>query len=108
MTSEFGQLEPIRQKNQQQILCLIFSLHKLLKHSPTYTAYFLVHSLDILSYFSLFVLYRVAISGTRGSSGFGSVNREHIDNNTLLIVRAGLQLFFKISKHIPPLLLILG
>ena len=33
---------------------------------------------------------------------------EHIDNKTLLIVKAGLQLSFKISKHIEPLELILG
>jgi hypothetical protein len=44
----------------------------------------------------------MAISGTKGSSGLGSVNREQIDNNTLEIVRAGDQLSFKISKQIPP------
>ena len=35
------------------------------------------------------------------------VNNDEIDNNTLLIVRAGLHSSFNISKHIPPPLLIL-
>ena len=48
------------------------------------------------------------MSTTSGSSGFGSSNKEHIDNNTFDMVRAGLQLSFKISKQIPPLLLIFG
>ena len=48
------------------------------------------------------------MSPTNGSSGFGSVNKEDIDNKVLDTVKAGLQLFCKISKHIDPLILILG
>lgn len=35
------------------------------------------------THFSLSALYVWAISGTRGSSGFGSQRREQIDNNTV-------------------------
>lgn len=45
-------------------------------------AYFLVHSLANSLYFSRSVLYILAISGTSGSSGFGSQSREQIDNRT--------------------------
>ena len=46
-------------------------------------AYFLVHSLAVASYLGLSVLYIYAISGTKGSSGLGSVSNELIDNNTV-------------------------
>ena len=39
-------------------------------------AYFLVHSLAVASYFTRSFLKMWAISGTRGSSGLGSVSRE--------------------------------
>merc|ERR1719229_47245 len=68
-----------------------------------YCAYFRVHSEAVLSCCFRFFLYSVAISGTRGSSGLGSVSREQIDKSTLEIVKAGLQLSFRMSKHIPPL-----
>lgn len=45
-------------------------------------AYFRVHSRASSLYFSRSVLYIRAISGTSGSSGFGSQSREQIDNNT--------------------------
>lgn len=45
-------------------------------------AYFLVHSRANSLYFSRSVLYILAISGTSGSSGFGSQSREQIDNKT--------------------------
>lgn len=44
---------------------------------------------------------------TRGSEGLQSVNNEHIDSKTFDIVRAGLQLSFKMSRHITPLLFML-
>lgn len=47
-----------------------------------YIAYFLVHSRAVASYRARSVLYRCAISGTRGSSGFGSVSIEQIDSRT--------------------------
>merc|ERR1719162_668151 len=55
-----------------------------------YMAYFDVHSLAVLSCLALSVLSNCAISGTKGSSGLGSVRREQIESNTLLIVNAGL------------------
>lgn len=45
-------------------------------------AYFLVHSLAVPSYLALSVLYMFAISGTKGSSGFGSVSNEDILKST--------------------------
>lgn len=45
-------------------------------------AYFCVQFLAVPSYFALSVLYMWAISGTNGSSGFGSVNKEQIDSST--------------------------
>ena len=65
-------------------------------------AYFLVHSAAILSCNFLSRLHNIAISGTSGSSGFGSVNNEHMDSNTFDIVNAGDQLSFSMSKHMPP------
>jgi hypothetical protein len=49
-------------------------------HQPI--AYFWVQLLAVVSYLLLSVLYMWAISGTRGSSGFGSVNKEQIESNT--------------------------
>lgn len=45
-------------------------------------AYLRVHSRASSLYLSRSVLYILAISGTRGSSGFGSQRREQIDSNT--------------------------
>ena len=45
-------------------------------------AYFRVHSLAVASYLARSVLYTCAISGTSGSSGFGSVSMEQIDSKT--------------------------
>lgn len=47
-------------------------------------AYFLVHSRANSLYFSRSVLYILAISGTKGSSGFGSQSNEQIDNRTAI------------------------
>lgn len=52
-------------------------------------AYFLVHSRANSLYFSRSVLYILAISGTSGSSGFGSQSSEQMDSNTFEIVSAG-------------------
>ena len=52
-------------------------------------AYLRVHSRANSLYFSRSVLYILAISGTRGSSGFGSHKSEQIDNRTFEIVSAG-------------------
>ena len=59
-------------------------------------------------YLVLSLLYKCAISGTNGSSGLGSVSNELIDNNTLLIVSAGLHWSFRMSNQILPLLLTFG
>ena len=49
-----------------------------------------------------------AISGTKGSSGLASVNKELMDKSTFEIVSAGDHYSFKMSKHIDPLELIFG
>jgi len=71
-------------------------------------AYFLVHSLALASYLSLSVLYSLAMSGTNGSSGFGSVNNELKESSTLLVDNAGDHYLSKMSKQIDPLELIFG
>ena len=57
-----------------------------------YIAYFSVKNIAFSLYFSLFFLYSFAISISNGSSGFGSVNNEQIDNNNFDIVNAGLKI----------------
>lgn len=76
--------------------------------TPVHIAYFLVHSRAHSLYFVTSVLYNLAISGTRGSSGFGSQSKEHIDNKTLETVRAGDHWDLRMSKQIAPLLLMFG
>ena len=49
---------------------------------PPYMAYLWVQVLAVFSYLFRSVLYMCAISGTRGSSGFGSVSREQMDSST--------------------------
>jgi len=71
-------------------------------------AYFCVQLRAVASYLALSVLYMWAISGTSGSSGLGSVKREHIDSSTLEMVSAGLHCSLRISKHMLPLLLMFG
>lgn len=66
-----------------------------------------VHCLATLSCSGRFCRYCVAMLPTRGSEGLQSVNNEHIDSKTFDIVRAGLQLSFKMSRHITPLLFML-
>lgn len=45
--------------------------------------HFLVHSRAVASYRARSVLYKCAMSGTRGSSGFGSVSIEQIERSTV-------------------------
>jgi len=71
-------------------------------------AYFRVHSLAKSVYFSLSVLNILAISGTNGSSGFGSQSKEQIDNSTFEIVSAGDHWDLRISKQMLPFELMLG
>lgn len=49
-----------------------------------------------------------AISGTKGSSGFGSHSREQMDRRTLEMVRAGDHCDRRMSRQMLPLLLIFG
>lgn len=42
------------------------------------------------------------MSGTRGSSGFGSVSKDKIESKTFETVNAGDHLSFKISKQMEP------
>jgi len=84
------------------ILLVLSSWH------PLHIAYFLVHSLANSLYLSRSVLYIRAISGTSGSSGFGSHNSEQIDSKTLDIVRAGDHWDRRISRQIDPFELMFG
>lgn len=54
----------------------------ILRTGTHHIAYFLVHSRANSLYFSRSVLYILAISGTKGSSGLGSQSNEQIDNKT--------------------------
>jgi len=71
-------------------------------------AYFRVHSRASSLYRSRSVLYILAISGTNGSSGFGSHNKEQIDSSTLEMVSAGDHCDLNISKQMLPLLFMFG
>lgn len=73
-----------------------------------YMAYFWVHSFATLLYLSLSFLYMCAMSGTKGSSGFGSQSNEHMDNKTFDTVSAGDHCDRRMSKQILPLLFIFG
>lgn len=59
-------------------------------------------------YFSRLLLYSLAIDGTSGSSGLGSVSREQMERSILVTVRAGDQAVFRISRHMPPCESMLG
>ena len=54
------------------------------KSLEVHMAYFRVHSFARSVYLLLSVLYIRAMSGTKGSSGFGSVSKEHIDRRTAI------------------------
>ena len=54
--------------------------------------YFRDHSLAVASYRARSVLYKCAMSGTSGSSGFGSVNIEQMDNSTKQRMRSQMRL----------------
>lgn len=71
-------------------------------------AYFLVHSLAVASYLTLSVLKIWAISGTKGSSGLGSVSKELMERRTLEMVRAGDHYSLRMSKQMEPLELMFG
>jgi len=71
-------------------------------------AYFLVHSRANSLYLSRSVLYIRAISGTNGSSGFGSHSNEQIDRRTFEMVNAGDHWDRNMSRHIEPLELMFG
>ena len=104
-------------------------------HCNYSTAYRSVHSRAVLSNLARSFLYSDAASATSGSSGFGSVNRDNIDNNTFAqahrqsnpcvnaiatqhaarvnihtfdTVMAGLHFSFKMSMQMEPSGLMLG
>lgn len=77
-------------------------------HVNNHMAYFFVHSLAHSLYFTKSVLYSLAISGTRGSSGLGSHNKEQIDNNTFDTVSAGDHCDLRMSRQMAPFEFMLG
>lgn len=93
-----------------QRCCFSFFLfsNAVLRPRCVHMAYFLVHSLAHSLYLVTSVLYSRAISGTRGSSGLGSHNSEHMESNTLDTVSAGDHWERRMSRQMAPLLLMLG
>merc|ERR550517_1577659 len=83
-------------------------LLRLLKSRVDHIAYLRVHSLAQSLYFPLSVLYNLAISGTRGSSGVGSQSRLQMDKSTFATVNAGDHCERRMSRQMAPLLLIFG
>jgi len=77
-------------------------------HVTHHIAYFLVHSRANSVYLSLSVLNILAISGTSGSSGFGSHSKEQMDNSTFDMVSAGDHCDLRMSKQMLPLELMFG
>jgi hypothetical protein len=65
-------------------------------------AYFSVHSRAVLSCTFRLRVYCVAMEGTSGSFGLGSVRREDKESMTLNRDKAGDQLFLRMSIHILP------
>jgi len=65
-------------------------------------AYSSVQCLALLSCCFLFLTYSVAIEGTSGSCGFGSVSMDERDKMTLNIDRAGDHWFLRISMQTEP------
>lgn len=63
---------------------VIYLVDRFCSFRTHHIAYFRVHSRASSLYFSRSVLYILAISGVRGSSGFGSHRREQIDNRTTI------------------------
>lgn len=78
------------------------------EHVTHHIAYFLVHSRANSVYLSLSVLNILAISGTSGSSGFGSHSKEQMDNSTFDMVSAGDHCDLRMSKQMLPLELMFG
>lgn len=66
------------------VFIVIYLTDRLCSFRTHHIAYFRVHSRASSLYFSRSVLYILAISGVRGSSGFGSHRREQIDNRTAM------------------------
>lgn len=65
-------------------------------------AYSRVHSRAVLLCCSRLRVYSLAIEGTSGSLGLGSVSKEDRERTTLNIDRAGDQLCFRMSMHTLP------
>ena len=76
-------------------------------HKFFYIKAYLFVKVLLFYYVHQYFLYNLAISGTNGSSGFGSDNSDDIDNKTFDIVNAGDHSVFKISIQILPFLLTL-
>ena len=72
-----------------------------------YMAYLDVHSRAVLSWRERSDFKSCAMSGTRGSSGLGSVRREQMLSSTLEMVRAGLHWSLRMSRQMPPFELML-
>lgn len=72
-------------------------------HAACASAYLETHSAATLSCLTWSDLRRLAISGSSGSSGLGSVSSEQMLSSTLLIVSAGDHCVFRMSRQMLPL-----
>lgn len=71
-------------------------------------AYSLVHSFAFAIALSSCLTHSSATSLARGSFGFGDASKAWTDKRTVLICKAGDQLFFNTSRHILPNLTMFG
>jgi len=90
------------------LLTVVLFVDRRFAPSKNHIAYFLVHSRASSVYLSLSVLNILAISGTSGSSGFGSHSKEQMDSNTLEMVSAGDHCDLRMSRQMLPLELMFG
>jgi len=89
---EYSGNEDDKRQRQRQGFVVVkrrILVHLLIFLNSFYIAYFCVHCRAVALYFSLSVLYVRAISGTNGSSGFGSQSNEQMESNTFEMVNAG-------------------
>lgn len=90
------------------LLTVVLFVDRRFAPPKNHIAYFLVHSRASSVYLSLSVLNILAISGTSGSSGFGSHSKEQMDSNTLEMVSAGDHCDLRMSRQMLPLELMFG
>jgi len=96
----------------KSFICIVYGsvniFEEALLLNQHHIAYFLVHSFASSVYLCRSVLNILAISGTSGSSGFGSHSREQMESSTFEMVSAGDHCDLRISRQMLPLELMFG